>query len=141
MENLYMSIGLWVHQSVRPSVTATLKDKKSDTFSNVIRNLRREKRMIKNERNQNGNQTNITKYKTIQERLRNQILIEKTEKTNSRLKKMTQDKTRIIFWKERKKLNRNFTNSCLTVKNDKGERIHDPEEIKQTTANYYENST
>ena len=35
-------------------------------------------------------------------------------------------------------MKRNQTNDCLTVKNEKGERVHDPELIKETTANYYE---
>ena len=52
---------------------------------------------------------------------------------------MTQDKTRLIFWKERKRMSRNQTNECLTVKDDRGERVHDPSDIKQTTARYYEN--
>ena len=30
-------------------------------------------------------------------------------------------------------------NECLTLKNNRGERVYDPEVIKETMANYYEN--
>ena len=51
---------------------------------------------------------------------------------------MTEDKSKVTFWKERKKLKRNATNECLTVKNDEGLRQFDPEKVKNTVADYYE---
>ena len=118
----------------------TTKNRKCDKFSTEIQNLRKEKRLVKKrlDHNNDDQQETLNKYKKIQENLKNQILLERTRKTNLRLKKMTQDKTKIIFWKERKRLNRNETNASLTVKNKSGERVYDPQAIKQTTADYYE---
>ena len=44
----------------------------------------------------------------------------------------------MLFWKERKRIGRNETNELLTVKDPKGERVYDPEEVKTTMADYYE---
>ena len=82
--------------------------------------------------------TIITQYKEIQEKLRVQILTERTEKMNKDLKKMLEDISKVMFWKERKKTRRNVTNDFLTVKDEKGERKYDPESIKEITAAYYE---
>ena len=118
----------------------TIKPVKGENFSNMVKSLRSEKRKIKKRLKENdGDPEQLTKsYKEVQEKIRNQILIERTEKTNKQLNKMTEDKSRVIFWKERKKIKRNCLNDCLTVKNEKGERQYAPEKVKETTAQYYE---
>ena len=52
---------------------------------------------------------------------------------------MTLDKSRVFFWKERKRLKRNETNNCFTVKDRNGNRQCDPIEVMNTTATFYEN--
>ena len=52
---------------------------------------------------------------------------------------MTQDETRVFFWKERKKIRRNETNECLTIKNNDGKREFNPEILLNVTASFYEN--
>ena len=51
---------------------------------------------------------------------------------------MVKDKSKVIFWKEIKRIQRSETNESLTVKNENGERVYDPEEIKEAMANFYE---
>ena len=116
---------------------STIKNRKEEVFSQEVKDMRKEKREIK-KRLKNKETHMVTSYGEMQEKIRNQILLERTERTNRQLKKMTEDKTRIIFWKERKKLKRNQANNCLTVKNENGERVYDPEIIKETAASYYE---
>ena len=101
-----------------------------------MKQLRKEKRKIKKRlKINNGNQPQIlNENKLIQERIKGQILLERTKKANEQLKKMTDDKTRVLFWKERKKLKRNQMNTYLTVKNEEGERMYDPESVKETMA-------
>ena len=60
-------------------------------------------------------------------------------RTNNQFKRMTQDKSRVFFWKERKRIKRNETNECLTVKDKNGNRQFDPTKIMDTTATFYEN--
>ena len=118
----------------------TSKSKKVEKFSVKVKQLRRHKREIKKrlKRNMGDQSQTLSEYKLLQNKIKKQILQERTEKENEQLKKMTADKTRVLFWKERKKLRRNQTNECLTVKNDKGNRIYDPETVKETIATYYE---
>ena len=112
----------------------TIRNRPKTQFSDVVKDLRKKKRDL-------GKKTNDdpAEYIEIQTQLRNQILLERTLKTNDQFKKMTQNKNRVFFWKERKRIKRNETNECLTVKNENGDREFDPLNIMNTTANYYEN--
>merc|ERR1712228_267289 len=70
----------------------------------------------------------IKKYKTLVEELRKRVTQERAIKTNYQFKKMTE---------ERKKLNRNEMNQCLTVKNVDGIRLYNPDAIKHEMALCY----
>ena len=109
----------------------TSKSKKVEKFSVKVKQLRRHKREIKKrlKRNMGDQSQTLSEYKLLQNEIKKQILQERTEKENEQLKKMTADKTRVLFWKERKKLRRNQTNKCLTIKNDQGDRVYDPETV------------
>ena len=76
---------------------------------------------------------------TKQSKTNYEILLEKSTKINNQFKRMMQDKSRVYFWKERKRLKRNETNECLTVKDNNGNRQFDPKMIMDTTATFYEN--
>ena len=109
-------------------------------MSEELKEIRKEKRHIKKalKRSETDQPLLLQRYKIIQEKIRNQVLTEKTKKTNTQLNKMIQDKSRVNFWKERKKLMRNQANECGTVKNESGERQYDPEKIKETNAKFFE---
>ena len=79
--------------------TVRMKRKKKQV-SEELKEMRREKRTLKKTliRSETEQPLILEQYKNIQERIRNQILIEKTKKTNLQLNKMTQDKSRVLFW-------------------------------------------
>ena len=84
-------------------------------------------------------QSHITQFKDIQERIKNQIIYEKSIKTKQKFEKMINDKSRNTFWKEKKKMSRNPVLESLIIKDEQGMRQYDPEKIKEHTAKYYEN--
>ena len=130
-----------IESAARVSIgKTTIKARKKDQVSPILQEMRREKRQLKKilKRSETDQPDTLEQYKSIQEKIRNQILTEKTKKTNAQLNKMTQDKSRVIFWKERKKTMRNHANECVTVKDDSGQRQYDPEKIKETNANFFE---
>ena len=114
----------------------TIKDKQKEKFSEEVDQLRGKKKELKKALKRGDNPD---EYKRIQKELRHQILLERSTKINNQFKKMTQDKSRIFFWKERKRLKRNETNEYLTVKDNNGNRQFDPVTIMDTTATFYEN--
>ena len=120
---------------------STVKIKKKEQFSAIVKQLREEKKQKKKELKEypTSSQAKIDEYITTQNKLKEQILLERTEKTNAQLYKMTQDETRVFFWKERKKIRRNETNECLTIKNNDGKREFNPEILLNVTASFYEN--
>ena len=77
----------------------TIKQKTKETFSEEIKDLRDKKKEIKQRLNSGNGKDNATKseYKAIQEKIRNQILLERTKKTNEMFEKMTQDKSSVVL--------------------------------------------
>ena len=49
------------------------------------------------------------------------------------------DNSKNALWNEKRIMSRNHTLESLVIKNDKGERLYNPEEIKDEKANYFEN--
>ena len=105
----------------------TIKNKKRAHNSEEIKLLRIEKRQLKKSLAcTNDKVTAMSEYKKVQEKLRIMILEERAKEINEKLENLIKDKTKIQFWKLRKKLMRNEVNECLTVKNDAGKRAYDP---------------
>ena len=77
----------------------TIKQKTKERFSEEIKDLRDKKKEIKQRLNSGNGKDNATKseYKDIQEKIRNQILLERTKKTNEMFEKMTQDKSSVVL--------------------------------------------
>ena len=89
-----------IESAARMSIgKSTVKIKKEEIFSQQVKDLRKQKREIKKRlKNKENDHPNLMKsYREIQEKIRKRILYEKTERRNRQLKKMTEDKTRIIF--------------------------------------------
>ena len=101
----------------------TLKNKKNEIITEEIKTLRTQKRQLKNliKEEKNDRQELVSQYKEVQRRLRDEILAERTKRTNLKLERIVKDKSRKNFWSEIKKLGRNHTNECLTVKNESTE--------------------
>ena len=118
----------------------TLKNTSKRYVSDEIKRLRHEKKMIQHElKSGTCNRPElILKVKEIQIKLQNEILAVKTDITNRKFKEMIADKSKRNYWKATKKINRNSTNECLTVKNKQGKREYNPDNIKDTVADHYE---
>ena len=129
-----------IDAAARMSIGKTTIKNKSRTYdSEEIKRLRVEKRQLKKSLAfTNDKPATICEYKRIQEKLRILILEERAKEMNDKMENMIKDKTKIQFWKLRKKLMRNEVNECLTVKNVAGKRVYDPEEAKEVHANHYE---
>ena len=116
----------------------TLKNKGGKIVSEELRILRKRKNELRHVLKSDPSHRDqiVQKLKEIQIKIQNEILIEKTKLTNSRFKKMIEDKNRKSYWNETKKINSNSTNESLTVKNEQGKREYNPEKIKETHANH-----
>ena len=118
----------------------TVRNKSKNYNSDEIKNLRQNKRAIKNELKfaQDNRSELIAQCKEIQCQIRDRILFEKTQKINIRFTKMLADNSNTTYWKTLKKITRCSTNECLTIKNEDGKREFHPENIKETKAKHYE---
>ena len=87
----------------------TIKVNKCEKFSMEIHELRRRKKEIKGKLKIPGADKDLifNEFRSIQEKLKTKILEERTDKMNFRQKKMTQNNSEVLFWKERKKIMRN----------------------------------
>ena len=119
----------------------TMKAKKCEKFSIEVHELRQCKKEIKDRlKVPSANKDPIfDEFRCIQEKLKTKILEERTKRMNFQLKKMTKDKSKVYFWKERKKVMRNEVDENPTVKNEAGTRVYHPNQIKEVMASYYEN--
>ena len=118
----------------------TIKVRETEHFSEVVQQMRKEKRDIRRSLKDGcTDRRNMIKlFKELQEKLKMQILKERTEKINNKMSSLAQDNTRNSFWKERKKRKREPIKDNLTVKDEEGVRQLDPPMIMETMATYYE---
>ena len=97
------------------------------------------KKSIQQEKDQEKKQLLINKYREVQEMAKEQISKEKSEMIRKRFERIKNDKTGKSLWKEKKIITRNPALETLSIKDDKGRRQYLPEDVKETTAKYYEN--
>ena len=114
---------------------------KTEKFSEIVTNLRKEKRSLKKEISgeKDINTKNILKqqYFEKQRETRERIQEERAEKVRQRFSLMIQDKSRTQFWNEIKNGNRDPPSTWISLKDENGERLIDPEKIKKRAAQYY----
>ena len=75
----------------------------------------------------------------LQNALKEQILLKRTEKMKMKMTTLAKDSSRNTFLRERKKLKREPAKEDLTVKDENGVRQLVPSNIIETMASYYEN--
>ena len=80
----------------------------------------------------------INAYKEIQEKTREQIVIEKTEAIKEKLEKIANGPNQNALWKEKRRVLRNPTMENVIVKDKEGKRQFEPTSIKESIASYYE---
>ena len=140
-EKKYSKFLKMIEVAMRKTIGKTTIKTRRQHFSDEVSELRRRKRELKKQISKvtgNDRADKVDQYKGLVEELRNKVIEEKTESLNKKLKLMIKDKSRIIYWKAMKKLNRDNVNECLTVKNEAGERQYHPEAIKNEMATHYE---
>ena len=115
------------------------KDKPSQE-TKKLREIKKELREnIQKEKDKEKKQLLINNYKQIQERAKEQISKEKSEMIRQKFERIKNDKTGKSLWKEKKIITQNPALVTLSIKDDKGRRQYLPEDVKETTAKYYEN--
>ena len=121
----------------------TFKAGGKEKFSQEIKSLRDTKKElkqeIKSEKIHEKKQDLIHKFKDTQEKIATQIDKERGEIMKQKLERIASDKSRTLFWKEKKKTTRDPVLEALTIKDANGLRQFQPDAIKHHTALYYEN--
>ena len=121
----------------------TIREGKGPKPSKEVKELQEKRKLLKAEiqktKEKAEKETLIAEYKTIQMSITHQIVKEKTQILTEKFEKIANDKSRKLFWKEKKNISRNPALESLVVKDATGIRQYQPEAIKAATANYYEN--
>ena len=131
-----------IESAARASIgKTTLKQNPKESFSKEVVEMRRKKRQLKNKIKvtTTDKEILIPQLKKVQGELSAKILLERTQKINDKLKYMLKDRSKVSFWKERKRVQKSPLNECFTIKDTTGKRIYNPDKIKETMAAYYEN--
>ena len=119
----------------------TIKANRKRAESVIIKTLRIEKREARrNFQNENDQIIKgIAKDKYIEKQieLRNQIQYELEEQMETRFIRMI-EKGPNGFWREMKIIQRDELSNWISIKDENGQRILDPEKQKEIVANYYE---
>lgn len=114
-----------------------------EKFSIEVENLRKQKGPLKK---QIQSQTDgikkeelVNLYKTLQEEIRNLIIMERTEKIKQKFNRIIADKSRATFWKVKRESTKDPALESTVLKNENGVRVYSPDQIKYVTENYYRN--
>ena len=119
------------------------KEQNVEKFSDEINNMRKRKKPLKKQiqlqNNQELKQELIQQYKSLQEEIKEQIMSERTEKIQTKFIKINEDKSRKTFWKEKREASKNHALEAMIIKDESGNRVYSPTQIKEVTAKYYKN--
>ena len=89
---------------------------------------------LRNEKDNSKKRILLDTYCEIKENITSMITQERLEMNKEKF-----NKSRKMFWKEKKRISKNPTLESLTIKDNNGMRQYEPEAIKEHTALYYEN--
>ena len=133
-----------IDHAARDSIgKTTLKRKKQQKTSGILKDLRKEKKelqtLIQAENNKEKRSLLINNYKDLQEKTKEQIAKERSSVISHKFKKIINDKSWRAFWREKKTLTHNPTFDFLALKNETGNRVYCPSEIKKVTEDYFKN--
>ena len=120
----------------------TSKMTKTERFSSQVVQLRKERRDLKivfeSEKNHELKKEKKENYMKKQVEVRELIREERRHKLESRFHKMITEGNNLGFWREIKMARRDDCPTWMTIKDDDGNRIFDPQKIKERIATYYE---
>ena len=121
---------------------STVKVGAKQKFSKEVEELNQKKRLLKkeivNQLDKTMKNELIAKFRLIQSDIHEKMISEKTLDIEQRLKRVVSDSSRNSFWKEKKRLTQNPVLESLIIKNEHGQRIFNPDEVKKGTAKYYQ---
>ena len=113
--------------------------KYQSTEIKILRQERREaKKTFESEKDPTQKQIQKDNYIEKQKLVRYQLEKEEKERTEQRVKQILSG-NKNLFWKERSNQIKKVTNDWNVTKNERGERIYDPEKNKENIAIHYEN--
>ena len=119
----------------------SIKTKKPEKFSELVTEMRMEKRRLKklilSEKDINIKNDLKQQYIAKQRETRNQIEQERAERIREKFSLMIQDKSCAQFWNNVRNGNRDPPSSWISIKDHNGKRLIDPNGIKERVANYY----
>ena len=119
----------------------TINAKRARNESTIIKTLRIQKRQAKKKFQEEKDQLHKVIYKDeyikMQIELRNQIQYEQEEQMETRFKNMI-EKGLTGFWNEMKHIQRDALSDWVSIKDEHGRSVLDPEKQKEIAANYYE---
>ena len=119
----------------------TYREQKCEKFSDETNDMRKEKTLLKQKiqltNNREEKQELIVQYKNLQENIKNQIIKERTEKIQHKFIKISEDKSQKTFWKTKREASKNPVLEAMIVKDENGNRVYSPGQIKEVTAGYY----
>ena len=120
----------------------TVKMNKSEKFSDAVTQLRKDRKLLKNnfeeEKDKILKNTKKEKYIMKQKEVQEKIKEERAIKMEGRFQKMIAEGNNQGFWKEMKKFKREESAVWMTLKDEEGKRMLDPDKIKERVARYYE---
>ena len=121
--------------------TTTKEQKGKEQFSDTVKKLREKKKQVKDELKKT-NDIEIRKKLTFQckikqEQIRNQILLERKEKVARKFQKIASDRSKSLFWREKRKMSRNSTLEWMVTKNEEGKRLYGPQENINNALTYF----
>ena len=121
----------------------THREQKGEKFSEEVKNMRKQKPALKQKiqraKNTVEKQDLIHQYKTLQEDIKEKIISERTEKIQEKFMKINEDKSQKSFWKAKREASKNHALEATIVKDENGNRVYSPGQIKDVTAKYYRN--
>ena len=120
----------------------TFKNRPKVRLSDAIKNLQQQKKILKKqiqaEKDKIQRDVLISNYKDIQHKILNEMTQEKVEELSEKIEKITADSSKNALWGIKRHFSRDPTLECLSIKNDQGIRLYDPEGYKEQHAHYFE---
>ena len=121
----------------------TLKQNKQQKTSQILKDLSEAKKKLRIEIQKEPNKEKraplINNYKNLQDQTKDQIANQKSSEIANSFQRIITDKTWRTFWRTKKTIVRNPTLDFLALKNNTGQRVTDPNEMIEVTADYFEN--
>ena len=139
----YKKVQKLIYKAAMESIGKTTISKKfKPRPTKEMKRLRQERKVLKKdfekETNEDLKGVKLNRYVKKQIEIKELAKVEEQEATEARFERMMKRGPNGL-WDERKRMRKDNTGEWGIVKNEEGERIYDPEEVKKVNARHYEN--